>query len=56
MSPLGIILHAWRLRRVRWAFSTLNRRLDAYERAYGAGAIRLTDEDLRSAGLNRIKQ
>lgn len=30
----GFLLHAWRLRRIRWAMRTLNRRLDAYERAY----------------------
>jgi len=50
-SPFGILLHAWRLRRVRRAFQTLNRRLAAYERAYGTGAIQLTDEDLRTVGL-----
>lgn len=52
-SPLAILLHAWRLRRVRRAFATLNRRLAAYELAYGTGAIRLTDEDLRTTGLSR---
>lgn len=31
----------------------LQRRLDTYERAYDTGAIRLTDEDLRTAGLYR---
>lgn len=35
------------LRRIRWAFAPLNRRLIAYERSYGAGLILLTDEDLR---------
>lgn len=53
-SPLGLLLHAWRLRRVRWAFATLNRRLAAYEASYGLAAVRLTDEDLRTAGLSRI--
>lgn len=53
MSPLAILIHAWRLRRVRRAFATLNRRLTAYEAAYGTGAIQLTDEDLRDFGLSR---
>lgn len=52
-NPFALLLHSWRLRRIRWAFSTLNRRLAAYERAYGTGAIRLTDEDLRTVGLSR---
>lgn len=39
MSPLALILHAWRLRRVRWAMRTLNRRLAAYEVAYGRPAL-----------------
>lgn len=43
VSPLAILLHARRLRRVRRAFATLNRRLTAFEAAYGTGAIRLTD-------------
>lgn len=30
-----------------------NRRLAAYEAAYGTGSIRLMDEDLRTAGLSR---
>ncbi|WP_173009407.1 hypothetical protein [Methylobacterium sp. P1-11] len=53
MSPLALLLHTWRLRRVRRAFATLNRRLAAYERAYGTGAFRLTDGDLRTAGITR---
>ncbi|MCJ2018631.1 hypothetical protein MKK84_14490 [Methylobacterium sp. E-065] len=52
-NPFALLLHTWRLRRVRWAFSTLNRRLAAYEAAYGLDAVRLTDEDLRTAGLIR---
>ena len=35
MNPLAILLHTWRLRRIRWVFATLNRRLSAYEVAYG---------------------
>lgn len=35
MSPLALLLHAWRLRKIRWAMQTLNRRLTAYEIAYG---------------------
>lgn len=54
MSPFAILLHTWRLRRVRRAFRGLNRQLIAYEQAYGPGAIWLTEEDLRSAGLARI--
>ncbi|MCJ2102695.1 hypothetical protein [Methylobacterium sp. E-046] len=52
-SPFGLLLHAWRLRRVRWAFATLNRRLAAYEASYGLASVRLTDEDLLTAGLSR---
>ena len=52
MSPLSILLHAWRLRRVRRAFATLNLRLTAYERAYGTGVIKLTDVDLQIAGIS----
>ncbi|MCJ2051240.1 hypothetical protein [Methylobacterium sp. J-070] len=54
MSPLGLLLHAWRLRRVRWALQTLNRRLAAYEASYGLAAVQLTDEDWRAAGLTRM--
>ena len=35
MSPLALILHTWRLRRIRWATRALKRRLAAYEAAYG---------------------
>ena len=52
VKPFAILLHTWRLRRVRQAFATLNRRLSAYERAYGTGTIRLTDEDVRAVGLS----
>ena len=54
MSALAILLHAWRLRRIRWAMSTLDRQLAAYEAAYGRSALRLSAEDLRNAGLARI--
>lgn len=52
-NPFALLLHTWRLRRIRWAFATLNRRLAAYEAAYGLAAVRLTDEDLHTAGLTR---
>ena len=39
MSPLPALLRAWRLRRIRWAMRTLDRRLVAYEAAYGRPAI-----------------
>ncbi|MET3485848.1 hypothetical protein [Methylobacterium sp. 1973] len=35
MNPFAIPLHTWRLKRVRQAFVTLDRRLKAYEAAYG---------------------
>lgn len=35
MSPFAILLHAWRLRRIRRAMRTLSRRMAAYEAAYG---------------------
>lgn len=54
MSPLARLVHAWRLRRVRWALRTLNRRMAAYEAAYGRPAIRLDAADLRDAGLAPI--
>lgn len=35
MSLFAVLLHRWRLWRIRWAARTLNRRMAAYERAYG---------------------
>ena len=35
MSAIHLLLHNYRLRRIRWAMQTLNRRIEAYERAYG---------------------
>lgn len=54
MSPLTIQLHTWRLRRVRRAFATLNRRLAAYEAAYGLAALHPTGEDHGNAGHTGI--
>lgn len=54
MSPLAILLHAWRLRQVRWALRRLNRRMAVYEAAYGRPAILLDAADLRDAGLAPI--
>lgn len=34
MSAPALLLHAWRLRRIRWAMAALRRRLEAYEQAY----------------------
>lgn len=51
MNPLALLLHAWRLRQVRWALRTLNHRMAAYEAAYGRPAIRLDAADLRAASL-----
>ena len=53
MNALALLLQTWRLRRLRWAFATLNRRLAAYEAAYGLAAVKLTAGDLRSEGLRR---
>lgn len=54
MSTLALLFHAWRLRRVRWALRTLNRRMAAYEAAYGRPAILLNAADLRAAGLTPV--
>ncbi|WP_165602097.1 hypothetical protein [Methylobacterium indicum] len=35
MSALAIILHAWRLRRIRRAMREFGASVEAYERAYG---------------------
>ncbi|GJE00012.1 hypothetical protein [Methylobacterium isbiliense] len=39
------LLHAWRLRRVRWAMAALRRRLEVYERAYGRAPPVLPGEE-----------
>lgn len=55
-NPLALLLHTWRLRRIRWATETLNRRLTVYETAYGCAAVRLRTEDLEQTGLRRIAE
>lgn len=35
MSPFALLLHAWRLRRIRWSMRTATKRMLAYEAAYG---------------------
>ena len=52
-NPFALLLHNWRLKRIRWAMAKLNRRLAAYEEAYGTGAFQMTDDELRAAGVRR---
>ncbi|MGF3026687.1 hypothetical protein ACQVP2_28195 [Methylobacterium aquaticum] len=35
MTPLAILLHAWRLRRIRRAMREFGKSVEVYERAYG---------------------
>lgn len=52
MSSLATLLHAWRLRRIRWAMRTLNRRLAAYEAAYGQCPVDPPRADTMSLSRN----